>query len=137
MSDTKNPCVTLGLAPSFGFGDRIGLATPGHVEAMNRSGSGIEPIFQPCIRSKHGETFSHTLFSSLDVLRRNVDLVQLHALGPSLYHHGRGEGRFIVYNVGCLQSAGKFDAIAIGEDVEDATSALEVELVERLGISVS
>ena len=61
----------------------------------------------------------------------------LDALGPSLYHHGRGEGRFIVYNVGCLQSAGKFDAIAIGEDVEDATAALEVELVERLGISVS
>ena len=25
---------TLGLSPSFGFGDRIGLATPGHVEAM-------------------------------------------------------------------------------------------------------
>jgi tagaturonate epimerase len=38
-------CVTLGLAPSFGFGDRIGLATPGHVEAMQRSGNGIEPIF--------------------------------------------------------------------------------------------
>ncbi len=38
-------CVTLGLAPSFGFGDRIGLATPGHVEAMKRSGRGIEPIF--------------------------------------------------------------------------------------------
>jgi hypothetical protein len=38
-------CVTLGLSPSFGFGDRIGLATPGHVAAMDRSGSGIEPIF--------------------------------------------------------------------------------------------
>ena len=38
-------CVTLGLAPSFGFGDRIGLATPGHVAAMRRAGSGIEPIF--------------------------------------------------------------------------------------------
>jgi hypothetical protein len=37
--------VTLGLAPSFGFGDRTGLATPGHVAAMNRSGAGIEPIF--------------------------------------------------------------------------------------------
>jgi hypothetical protein len=35
----------LGLSPSFGFGDRIGLATPGHVEAMKRAGSGIEPIF--------------------------------------------------------------------------------------------
>lgn len=38
-------CTTLGLAPSFGFGDRIGLATPGHVEAMNRAGAGIEAIF--------------------------------------------------------------------------------------------
>jgi tagaturonate epimerase len=41
----KSPCVALGLSPSFGFGDRIGLATPGHVEAMRRSGAGIEPIF--------------------------------------------------------------------------------------------
>lgn len=39
------PCVTLGLEPSFGFGDRIGLATPGHARAMQRSGSGILPIF--------------------------------------------------------------------------------------------
>jgi tagaturonate epimerase len=38
-------CTTLGLRPSFGFGDRLGLATPGHVEAMRRSGDGIEPIF--------------------------------------------------------------------------------------------
>ena len=38
-------CETLGLAPSFGFGDRIGTATPGHVEAMNRAGSGIDPIY--------------------------------------------------------------------------------------------
>lgn len=42
---SKPQCVTLGLTPSFGFGDRIGLATPGHVEAMKRSGNGIEPIF--------------------------------------------------------------------------------------------
>jgi hypothetical protein len=36
---------TLGLQPSFGFGDRLGLATPGHVEAMKRAGRGIAPIF--------------------------------------------------------------------------------------------
>lgn len=41
----QTQCVTLGLAPSFGFGDRIGLATPGHVKAVKRSGTGIEPIF--------------------------------------------------------------------------------------------
>jgi hypothetical protein len=41
----NSPCVALGLSPSFGFGDRIGLATPGHVAAMIRAGSGILPIF--------------------------------------------------------------------------------------------
>jgi hypothetical protein len=35
----------IGLSPSFGFGDRIGLATPGHVAAMRRAGAGITPIF--------------------------------------------------------------------------------------------
>ena len=38
-------CTPLGLQPSFGFGDRIGLATPGHVAAMLEAGSGIAPIF--------------------------------------------------------------------------------------------
>ena len=37
--------VLLGLQPSFGFGDRLGLATPGHVAALVRSGAGISPIF--------------------------------------------------------------------------------------------
>lgn len=37
--------VALGLAPSFGFGDRIGLATPGHVASLQRVGRGIQPIF--------------------------------------------------------------------------------------------
>jgi hypothetical protein len=42
---TPHPFRTLGLEPSFGFGDRIGLATPGHVEAMKRAGAGLVPIF--------------------------------------------------------------------------------------------
>ena len=45
MSETPQKCVTLGLAPSFGFGDRIGTATAGHVAAMKRCGGDIEPIF--------------------------------------------------------------------------------------------
>ncbi|MEM6691859.1 MAG: tagaturonate epimerase family protein [Planctomycetota bacterium] len=36
---------TLGTKPSFGFGDRTGLATPGHVAAMKRCGNGIEAIY--------------------------------------------------------------------------------------------
>ena len=38
-------CTTLGMTPSFGFGDRIGLATPGHVAAMREAGAGMAPIF--------------------------------------------------------------------------------------------
>jgi hypothetical protein len=36
---------TLGMNPSFGFGDRIGLATPGHLAALRKAGQGISPIF--------------------------------------------------------------------------------------------
>jgi hypothetical protein len=36
--------VSLGLKKSFGFGDRLGLATPGHVRAV-RHFSGLAPIF--------------------------------------------------------------------------------------------
>ncbi len=46
MSEQSLPKpVCLGLDPSFGFGDRTGVATPGHVASMKRAGSGIQPIF--------------------------------------------------------------------------------------------
>jgi hypothetical protein len=35
----------LGVQTSFGFGDRIGLATPGHVAALRAAGGSIAPIF--------------------------------------------------------------------------------------------
>jgi hypothetical protein len=41
----SNQPVPLGLSPSFGFGDRMGVATFGHVAAMKQSGSGIAPMF--------------------------------------------------------------------------------------------
>jgi tagaturonate epimerase len=36
---------TLGLQTSAGMGDRLGLATPGHVRAVRAAGGGIAPIF--------------------------------------------------------------------------------------------
>ncbi|HEX6963155.1 MAG TPA: tagaturonate epimerase family protein [Lacipirellula sp.] len=35
----------LGLAPSFGFGDRLGLATPGHLAALRDAGGPIRGVF--------------------------------------------------------------------------------------------
>lgn len=45
MSTKVPPATTLGLQASFGFGDRIGLATPGHIAAMRQAGQGIAPMF--------------------------------------------------------------------------------------------
>jgi len=39
----------------------------------------------PSLRSKHMDTFVHSFFSTLDVICRDVDVVQYHALGPSLF----------------------------------------------------
>src|SRR3954470_3497405 len=36
---------TLGLRTSAGMGDRLGLATPGHVRAVRAAGGGLAPIF--------------------------------------------------------------------------------------------
>jgi len=45
VSTKVPPATTLGLTPSFGFGDRIGVATPGHIASMRRAGQGIAPIY--------------------------------------------------------------------------------------------
>jgi tagaturonate epimerase len=45
MSGKVPQPTTLGMNPSFGFGDRIGLATPGHLAALRKAGHGIAPIF--------------------------------------------------------------------------------------------
>jgi hypothetical protein len=45
MTQLPNPPQPIGLEPSFGFGDRLGLATPGHLDALRREGRGILPIF--------------------------------------------------------------------------------------------
>lgn len=42
---TTPRATAIGLEPSFGFGDRIGLATPGHIAAMRAAGQGITPMF--------------------------------------------------------------------------------------------
>jgi len=46
VKDSNAPLAEpLGLTPSFGFGDRIGSATPGHIAAMRKAGKGIAPIY--------------------------------------------------------------------------------------------
>ena len=63
----------LGLRPSVGLGDRIGLATPGHVRALRSTGTALAPIFaQQSIREMErtgrgpGEVMADATWALLD-----------------------------------------------------------------------
>jgi glycosyltransferase involved in cell wall biosynthesis len=45
---------------------------------------GIRILYTPAIYTKHLEAISHTLFSVLDLIRRDADIVHVHSIGPSL-----------------------------------------------------
>ncbi len=44
MLTVRSPA-PLGMVPTFGFGDRLGLATLGHLDAWRASGGTIQPVF--------------------------------------------------------------------------------------------
>lgn len=76
----EKPAV-LGLEPSFGYGDRTGLATPGHVAAQKRAGGAIQPIFaQQSIRE-----MSRTKRTPTDVMT-----AALHGMEVTGYHGRNG-----------------------------------------------
>lgn len=96
--------VTVGLAPSFGFGDRMGLATPGHVAAMKHSGGNIVPIYaQQSIREmeRTNRSPSKVLSDAIngmtagswrgptgadaDHLKTTADVAATHAAGYTFY----------------------------------------------------
>ena len=56
------------------------------------------------------------------------------ALEDELYSPVTDSGRFVLYNVGPLQSHGKFDIISLGDDPEDARAGLDEILPELLGV---
>lgn len=46
---------------------------------------GMSLRFVPAVRTRHLETWSHTLLATLDVLLRPVEVVHYHALGPATF----------------------------------------------------
>jgi hypothetical protein len=58
----------------------------------------------------------------------------LDRLDGEVYDPATGEGSFILYNVGPLASAGKFDVVAIGSTPAEAERLIEEDLPRRLGL---
>jgi len=63
----------LGLSPSFGFGDRLGLATPGHIAAVR--GSKFAPIFAQQSVRENART-GRTPQQVMDDAQRAVDVAK-------------------------------------------------------------
>ncbi len=58
----------------------------------------------------------------------------LEALGDELYDVRTDRGRFIVYNVGCLQTYGKLDVICLAPTAREASRGLEEDLPRLWGL---
>jgi len=72
MPTTHFRPVALGLAPSFGFGDRLGTATPGHLAALQRCGGDIRGMFaQQSIRemARTNRTPDQVMSCAVDALK--------------------------------------------------------------------
>lgn len=46
---------------------------------------GVESILLPSVHTKHLDTLTHTLFATFDALKRNVDVIHYHGVGPSIW----------------------------------------------------
>lgn len=53
-------------------------------EIKDHTYRGVTLIATPSIKSKHFDAISHTLFSTIDALRRNPDIYHYHGVGPAL-----------------------------------------------------
>ncbi|MBT5713076.1 hypothetical protein HOI71_18660, partial [Candidatus Poribacteria bacterium] len=149
---------TLGLQPSFGFGDRLGLATPGHIRACRRGG--LKPIFaQQSVRemartertpeevmqtARDGiaaEGWSEPWGADADHLKTREDVLDLAAAGftfftidPSEHVDNDADG----YDAGDLDAAvgraiaaGAFESVG---EIASLYSGREVDLGEVGGV---
>ena len=71
MSRLRRP-QPLGLSPTFGFGDRLGYATLGHLDAVWAHGNTIKPIFAQ--QSSH--EMQRTGRSAIDVIKNASDALR-------------------------------------------------------------
>lgn len=64
--------------------DVFAYSRRGYTKSDAAQFQGVNIIYTPAIYTKHLEAISHTFFSVLDLLRRDVDIVHIHSIGPSL-----------------------------------------------------
>jgi len=59
-------------------------ARKGYTKTTPSTYNGVNILYTPTIYTKHLEAIIHTITSMVDLLRRKVDIIHIHAIGPSL-----------------------------------------------------
>jgi len=114
----------LGLTPSFGFGDRLGLATPGHIAAVK--GTKFAPVFAQQSVRENART-GRTLRQVMDDAKRAVDAAGWDAAWGADADHLKS-----VDELGPFVEAGyTFFTIDPGEHVDNAADTDSVEVLKQ------
>jgi len=117
LGDPANPS---GLRFTESNGRWGGTSTPMHL--VDRLVQGPRPPYR-------AQDFAHP-----DLVGADFNDV-LARLGDHLYDARSGEGRYVLYNVGPLEGAGKLDVIAFGASQEEAEERLAEEFPRLLGLA--
>jgi len=114
----------LGLTPSFGFGDRLGLATPGHIASVK--GTKFAPVFAQQSVRENART-GRTLQQVLDDAKRAVDAAQWDAPWGADADHLKS-----VDELGPFVQAGyTFFTVDPGEHVDNAADTDSLEVLKQ------
>jgi hypothetical protein len=114
----------LGLSPSFGFGDRIGLATPGHIAAVK--GTKFAPVFAQQSVRENTRT-GRTLQQVMDDAKRAVEAAKWDAPWGADADHLKS-----VDELGPFAEAGyTFFTVDPGEHVDNAADTDTVEVLKQ------
>ena len=114
----------LGLSPSFGFGDRIGLATPGHIAAVK--GTKFAPIFAQQSVRENVRT-GRTLRQVMDDAKRAVDAAQWDAPWGADADHLKTVDELQPF----VQAGYTFFTVDPGEHVDNAADTDPLEVLKQ------
>src|SRR5215207_5661522 len=116
----------LSLTSTFGFGDRLGLATPGHIAAVHAAGGKFAPIFAQQSVRENART-GRTPQQVMDDAKRAVD-----AAGWDLPWGADADHLKTVEDIHPFVDAGyTFFTVDPGEHVDNAADSDPLEILKQ------
>jgi hypothetical protein len=114
----------LGLTPSFGFGDRLGLATPGHIAAVK--GTKFAPVFAQQSVRENART-GRSLQQVMDDAKHAVDAAKWDAPWGADADHLKSVDELQPF----VQAGYTFFTVDPGEHVDNAADTDPLEVLKQ------